>query len=114
MPGKILSKQSISRNGYKGFDIINRTRRRDHQRYHIFITPAEILLFKMSGIGDYVTDSTIANRFFSSIELKEIVNSWQTYQPATGGFEVVMPHDPFVQKSSNWQYTALDKTREYL
>ncbi|MES1226837.1 MAG: TraB/GumN family protein, partial [Bacteroidota bacterium] len=36
IPGKILNKQTIYKNGYKGFDILNRTRRGDVQRYNIF------------------------------------------------------------------------------
>jgi hypothetical protein len=54
IPGKIISKKSIEKNSYKGFDIVNRTRRGDLQRYNIFITPFEILIFKMSGNDDYV------------------------------------------------------------
>ena len=39
---------------WKGYDIINRTRRGDIQRYNIFQTPFEIIVFKMSGNGNYV------------------------------------------------------------
>ena len=52
IPGKIISKTAITRNGYRGLDIINRTRRGDIQRYNIFITPFEILFFKMGGTGN--------------------------------------------------------------
>ena len=36
VPGKILKKTAIVRNGYRGFDVINKTRRGDIQRYNIF------------------------------------------------------------------------------
>ncbi|MGZ5287323.1 MAG: TraB/GumN family protein, partial [Flavisolibacter sp.] len=49
VPGKILTKQKITRNGYKGLEVVNRTRRGDYQRYNIFVTPFEVILFKMSG-----------------------------------------------------------------
>jgi hypothetical protein len=39
VPGKILKKTLISRNGYKGIEVLNRTRRGDYQRYNIFVTP---------------------------------------------------------------------------
>src|SRR5215203_7311429 len=45
IPGKILTKQAITRNGYKGFEVTNRTRRGDFQRYNIFVTPFEVILF---------------------------------------------------------------------
>jgi uncharacterized protein YbaP (TraB family) len=46
IPGRIIKRTSISRNGYPGFDITNRTRRGDIQRYHIFVLPFDILVFK--------------------------------------------------------------------
>jgi uncharacterized protein YbaP (TraB family) len=70
IPGKIISKTAIQKNGYKGFDIVNRTRRGDLQRYNIFVTPFEVLFFKMSGNGDYVKNGTEAAKFFGSIRLK--------------------------------------------
>ena len=63
IPGKILSKQEIVRNGYKGIDILNRTRRGDVQRYNIFTTPYEVIIFKMSGNGDYVKDGDESKRY---------------------------------------------------
>ena len=62
IPGKILSKQSITKNGYKGFEVTNRTRRGDFQRYNIFVTPFEVILFKMSGNEDYVNEGTEAEQ----------------------------------------------------
>jgi uncharacterized protein YbaP (TraB family) len=49
IPGKIIGKKEIIKSGCKGFDITNRTRRGDLQRYNIFVTPFEILVIKMSG-----------------------------------------------------------------
>ncbi len=113
IPGKILSKTTIVRNGYKGFDITNRTRRGDMQRYNIFVTPYEVLLFKMSGNGDYVKNGTEAGKFFNSIQLKEFKNNqseWKTYSPSFGGFTASMPHDPYVLKEDgNWHFDALDQ-----
>lgn len=111
IPGKILSKKAIIKNGYRGFEIANRTRRGDHQHYNIFITPFEIIIFKMSGNGDYVKLGTEAARFFSSIQLKEIkinpsVAGWKKYRPTSGGFEAELPHQPLVFKNDNWQYAA--------
>ena len=116
IPGKIISKTTIYRNGYKGFDIVNRTRRGDLQRYHIFITPFEVILFKMSGNGDYIRTGTEAERFFGSIQFKEFKNNEPTlapgkkYSPPFGGFAVDLPHDPYIGNDGSWIFDASDKT----
>jgi len=111
IPGKIIKKERISRNGYSGIDVINRTRRGNVQRYHIFVTPFEVIVFKMSGTGDYVLNGTEAARFFGSIRFREFrPNGWQTWQPAYGGFSAKFPHDPFESYNVNRQYEAVDKT----
>lgn len=114
VPGKILKKTPITRNGYKGLDITNRTRRGDHQRYNIFVTPFEVLLFKISGNAEYILNGTEAGNFFNSIELKEYANEeWRNWQPATGGFSVEMPHTPSLLKdqfgTDRLDYSAWDK-----
>ena len=45
IPGKILKKTFIQKNGYGGYDITSKTRRGDLQRYNILITPFEIFHF---------------------------------------------------------------------
>jgi len=112
IPGKILKKQDISRNGYNGLDITNLTRRGDVQRYNIFITPYEVIIFKMSGNGDYVSAGDESKKFFNSIQLKEYktnaVSNWKKYQPSFGGFSIDLPGDPFVSKTGSWRYDAQD------
>jgi uncharacterized protein YbaP (TraB family) len=116
IPGKIISKTPVLKNGYKGYDIVNRTRRGDLQRYHIFVTPFEVLFFKMSGNSDYVKGGDEARRFFSSIQLKEYkpagepVGNWKKFSPAYGGFAVDLPHLPFTGNDGSWIYDAEDKS----
>ena len=116
VPGKIISKTMITKNGYKGFDITNRTRRGDLQRYNIFITPFEIIFFKMSGNGDYVKNGEEANHFFGSIQFNEYKNApeppaggWKKYSPPYGGFTVDLPHEPYIGNDGSWIYDAEDK-----
>ncbi|MEO6253628.1 MAG: TraB/GumN family protein [Ferruginibacter sp.] len=116
IPGKILSKKQVSKNGYAGFDIINRTRRGDMQRYNIFITPFEVLLFKMSGKENYV-DGEEAEQFFSSIQLKPTTNTPVNFQPAAGGFSVKFPQQPVEHlnkisgdRMDTWEYEAVDRS----
>lgn len=112
IPGKIISKTPVIKNGFRGFDITNRTRRGDIQRYNIFITPFEILIFKISGIGNYVQEGEEAKRFFSSVSIREThPHGWLNFQPSTGGFNVKMPHVPILQKdneNARLEYTAYD------
>ena len=114
IPGKILKKTVITKNGYKGFDILNRTRRGDYQHYQIFITPFEIITFKMSGNGEYVNNGTEAASFFGSVQLKEYTSGeWLSWQPATGGFSVQLPHVPALLRdqfaTDRLEYAAWDK-----
>jgi uncharacterized protein YbaP (TraB family) len=116
IPGKIIKKTLIEKNGYQGFDIINKTRRGDLQRYNIFVTPFEVLFFKMSGKENYV-DGEEANHFFSSIRLKENNNSAVNFSPKQGGFTVKLVQAPkeSIDVSNNdgidrWEYEATDKS----
>jgi uncharacterized protein YbaP (TraB family) len=114
IPGKILKKTPIAKNGYNGLDITSRTRRGDYQRYQLFVTPFELLVFKMSGTGEYINGGTDAQQFFNSIQLKEYpASNWQAWQPPTGGFTVQLPHIPSLLRDNNYgtdrlEYAARD------
>ncbi|MCR6719842.1 MAG: TraB/GumN family protein [Chitinophagaceae bacterium] len=109
IPGKILSKKEITKNGYSGFDIVNKTRRGDVQRYQIIATPFELLIFKLSGTGEYVVSGDEADLFFNSIRIgNELAENWSTYAPSFGGFSVLFPHKPFVGNDGSWIFDAVD------
>lgn len=116
IPGKIVSKTRITKNGYTGFDITNKTRRGDVQRYNIMITPFEVIVFKMSGTGDYVRLGEEAKKFFGSIQFKEYkaeteaATTWKKYSPAYGGFSIELPHEPFIGNDGSWIYDAEDRS----
>jgi len=119
IPGKILHKNTIVRDGFRGFDISNKTRRGDIQRYNIFETPFEVLVFKMSGNGNYV-EGKEGDQFFGSISLKKKeTGSWQDFEPAQGGFKAKFPTLPYQNKNSSgfdgvprWEYEANDSATE--
>jgi uncharacterized protein YbaP (TraB family) len=117
VPGKIISKTTIIKNGYKGIDITNKTRRGDMQRCNIFITPFEIIFFKISGTGDYIKKGIEADKFFGSIQLKEYKynadpgsTSWKKYSPPSGGFSIELPHEPYIGNDGSWLFDAEDKS----
>lgn len=114
IPGRIVKKTAIVKNGYPGFDITNRTRRGDLQRYNIIATPFEVLVFKMSGNDNYI-DGKEAETFFNSIRIVNNEKKWETFQPASGEFKVLLPHTPDVSlnqsntdRMERWEYEAVD------
>jgi uncharacterized protein YbaP (TraB family) len=117
IPGKILKKTLIVRNGWKGYDVTSRTRRGDIQRYNILVTPYEVWVFKMSGNNNYV-DGPEAEQFFSSIRIRhEARPAWSDFTPARGGFRVRWPQTPAIYKNltspdgaTRWEYEAPDSS----
>ena len=89
IPGKILEKTRITRNGFQGLDIKNKLKNGDHQRYHIYITPLEILMFKMGGKGDYVIQNS--DTIFNSISFKKLNKKVNIITSGFKDFEVKMP-----------------------
>ena len=115
IPGKILKKTPLLRDGYRGFDITSKTRRGDIQRYNILVTPSEAIVFKMSGTGNY-TEGKEADQFFGSIEIKKNdQGGWADFSPPQGGFSVRMPHILTQNRNTTamdgvtrWEYEAND------
>jgi uncharacterized protein YbaP (TraB family) len=116
IPGRIIAKERVQRNGYTGWDIINKTRKGDIQRYQIYVTATEIIVFKMGGKGNYVYGPE-AQTFFSSINFTPISSEQQpiVFMPPSGGFSVLLPNKPVTfyttQSSDNlpaWKYEAVD------
>jgi len=89
IPGKILEKTRIKRNGFEGLDIKNKLKNGDHQRYHIFMTPLEILIFKMSGDGDFVVQHS--DTIFNSITFRMPKKKKIKIVSGFKDFEVSMP-----------------------
>ncbi|WP_233268665.1 TraB/GumN family protein [Cellulophaga sp. L1A9] len=89
IPGKIIEKTNISRNGFKGIDIKNLLKNGEHQRYQIFVTPLEIIIFKMGGHGTYVKQ--FSDTIFNSILFKDLKNTLKIVSSSYDDFEVEMP-----------------------
>ncbi|MEG3655992.1 TraB/GumN family protein [Arenibacter palladensis] len=89
IPGKILEKTKIENGTYPGLDIKNQLKNGDFQRYHIYITPLEILIFKMSGQGDYVVKHS--DTIFNSISFKSLEKKRTVLFSEFHDFEIEMP-----------------------
>lgn len=89
IPGKILENTRITRNGIEGLDIKNQLKNGDQQRYHIFLTPLEILIFKMGGDGEYVT--VYSDTIFNSLQFKKFKKGVFPVSSQFQDFEIKMP-----------------------
>ncbi|MBU2997615.1 TraB/GumN family protein [Cellulophaga baltica] len=89
IPGKIIEKKFIIKNGYQGIDIKNLLKNGEYQRYQIFVTPLEIIVFKMGGHDDFV--SQYADTIFKSIKLKNLNSTLHKVSSNYDDFEVDMP-----------------------
>ncbi len=89
IPGKIREKQKIERNGFQGLDIRNQLKNGDHQRYHIYVTPLEIVIFKMGGDGTYVVQHS--DTIFNSIQFRKRTQKPVIVAPKFSDFEIQMP-----------------------
>ncbi len=89
IPGNILEKTRIKRNGFEGLDIKNKLKNGDHQRYHIFMTPLEILIFKMGGDGDFVVKHS--DTIFNSIKFKQSKKRKVKVVSGFKDFEITVP-----------------------
>ncbi len=99
IPGKIISRKDISTSsGLKGLDIINKTKRGDLQRYHIYFMENELIVFKMSGKADYIKGPE-GVRFFNSIQFSPVKKATNlSYSPPTQGFSATI--------SGNYNYVS--------
>ncbi|BAO75671.1 TraB/GumN family protein [Winogradskyella sp. PG-2] len=68
IPGDIIKKEEL-RVPYPGISIINKTKKGEFQKYHIYQTPLEIIIMKFAGRSDFVLKHQ--EKIFNSIVLKE-------------------------------------------
>lgn len=90
IPGKILERKRFT-SPFPGHEISARTRRGDVQRFKIFITPFEVIMFTAGGNGDYALGDEVS-RFINEIQYTGYQRTNQKdLQPKQGGFKVKFP-----------------------
>lgn len=89
IPGRIIEKTRIKNGPFEGLDIKNQLKNGDYQRYHIYITPLEILIFKMGGQGDYVIQHS--DTIFNSLDFKRLNTNHPMFVSPFQNFEIEMP-----------------------
>ncbi len=100
IPGRILEKRRISHQGYQGLDIRNQLKNGDQQRYQIYTTPLEVVIFKMGGQDDYVT--RYSDAIFNSLQFKRPKEGTKVLTSAFNDFKVTFPaNHRFVNQKRN-------------
>ncbi|WAC01172.1 TraB/GumN family protein [Lacinutrix neustonica] len=88
IPGDIISKEKIS-SPFPGLSVLNKTKKGDYQKYHIYKTPLEVIVIKFGGPKNYVLDQEKA--VFSSIEFKTTTDRIATFNSSYGKYSVAFP-----------------------
>lgn len=92
IPGKIIKKTEIERNGLKGITLKSKTIKGYLNQFEIYISEHDLIVIKMSGREKYVKGKA-GMTFFNSIQfhLKESNDQFVTAGPTYGDFEVKLP-----------------------
>lgn len=88
IPGDIVSKEKITA-PFPGLSILNKTKKNDYQKYHIYKTPLEIIVIKFGGPKNYVLD--YEKELFESIKFKKPSNKLENFKSPFGKYEVRLP-----------------------
>ncbi|WP_241148032.1 TraB/GumN family protein [Lacinutrix jangbogonensis] len=88
IPGDIISKEKIT-TPFPGLSILNKTKKGDYQKYHIYKTPLEVIIIKFGGPKNYVLD--YQKEVFESIRFKTPSKTLETFKSPYGKYEVRFP-----------------------
>ena len=88
IPGDIIKKEELTM-PYPGISIVNKTKKGEFQKYHIYQTPLEIIIMKFAGRSDFVLKHE--SKIFDSIKLKSPSEANQTFVSPNKKFEVIFP-----------------------
>ncbi|WP_054852214.1 TraB/GumN family protein [Olleya sp. ITB9] len=88
IPGDIIKKDVIYK-PYPGISILNKTKKGDYQKYHIYETPLELIVIKFAGQKDYVLQNEAP--IFNSILFKKPSVDFKKFTSAYNKYEVNFP-----------------------
>ncbi|EDP70955.1 hypothetical protein FBALC1_00687 [Flavobacteriales bacterium ALC-1] len=88
IPGDIIKKETLTA-PYPGISIVNKTKKGEFQKYHIYQTPLEIIIIKFAGRSDFVLKHE--DKIFNSIALKSPSDSNTLFVSPNKKFEVSFP-----------------------
>ena len=88
IPGKIIEKTVLNK-PYPGISILNKTKKGDYQKYHIYKTPLEIVIIKLGGKKEYALKH--ADEIFNSIVFKTKATNLVDFTPYFGKYSIKLP-----------------------
>jgi uncharacterized protein YbaP (TraB family)/uncharacterized protein YrzB (UPF0473 family) len=88
IPGDIVKKEEL-KDPYPGISIVNKTKKGEFQKYHIYQTPLEIIIIKYAGRSDFVLQHQ--DKVFNSITLKTPSDSNTLFVSPNKKFQVDFP-----------------------
>lgn len=100
VPGTIIEKEEFKA-PYPGISILNKTKKGDYQKYHIYKTPLEIIVVKFGGKKDFVLLHEA--EIFNSIRFKTPSNTITTFNGPYGKYEFKCP-DNYI--TANLEHTG--------
>lgn len=90
VPGTIIEKEAF-KTPYPGISILNKTKKGDYQKYHIYKTPLEIIVVKFGGKKDFVL--LHEDDIFSSISFKPLSTAITTFKEPHGKYTFECPEN---------------------
>ncbi|WP_282070104.1 TraB/GumN family protein [Olleya namhaensis] len=88
IPGDIIKKDVLT-SPYPGISILNKTKKGDYQKYHIYKTPLEVIVIKFAGQKDYVLKNEAP--IFNSITFKTPQSGFDTFTSTYNKYQVNFP-----------------------
>ena len=88
IPGDIIKKEEIT-SPYPGISVLNKTKKGDYQKYHIYKTPLEVIIVKLAGPKDYVLNQEAD--IFDSITFKTPTSEFENFTSNYNKYEVNFP-----------------------
>ncbi|WP_417876122.1 TraB/GumN family protein [Winogradskyella sediminis] len=88
IPGDIVKKETLT-HPYPGISIVNKTKKGEFQKYHIYETPLEIIIIKFAGRSDFVLKHE--GKIFNTLTLKQPSDSTTLFVSPKKKFQVKFP-----------------------
>ena len=108
IPGTIIKKERITA-PFPGISILNKTKKGDYQKYHIYKTPLEIVIIKFGGKQDFVKQYEAD--IFNSISFKPNRDSWITYKDPFNKYSITLPENYTTQNMERTGKKSIEAKR---
>jgi len=105
IPGDIIKKEALTQ-PYPGISIVNKTKKGEFQKYHIYETPLEIIIIKFAGRSDFVLQHEA--KIFNSLTLKQPSDSTTLFVSPKKKFQVEFPNYYITSNMHNYGKKLLE------